>query len=143
MATIDTRPQSIDIFAYAGDTLTLRIVTDVDYTQHVWTGYVKSDHTEQPFDAEFTFEIPEGSSFGFPMNAVLSATDTAALATLVTRSVQKPVFTKAGTTSVATQAIIAPVQYSGIWDIQVQLDDVVTTLVRGTIQIDADITRLP
>jgi hypothetical protein len=146
MATIDTRPQSIDILAYAGDTLTLNINTDIDYSLHNWTGYVKSDFTEQPFDAEFTFEHPPETQQGFVTKATISATDTAGLIGLVTRKIEKsaPVFTKAGTTAVvAPREVTAPIQYTGIWDIQVELDDVVTTLVRGTIQIDADITRLP
>jgi hypothetical protein len=142
MATIDTRPQSIDIFAYAGDTLVLNIVTDVDYSLHTWTGYIKSDFTEQPFDAEFAFDHPDNNlPTGFLTKATISATDTSGLTALVLNRVNKPTFTKAGTTSASLREINAPIQYTGVWDIQVKLDDVVTTLVRGTIQIDGDVTR--
>ena len=138
MSTIDTRPQGIAIQGYAGDTLTLTIVTDTDYSAYTWTGQVKTDHDDILADAVFTFgaQTPVNTKFHTP--AILDAAATRALADLVPTDDLPPVHVKPGgdvTTTVSTQV------YTGLWDIQVEsAGGDVTTLVQGTITIDADVT---
>jgi len=138
MATIDTRPQGIAIHGYAGDTLTLTIVTDTDYSAYTWTGQVKTDHDDAIADALFTFGAQTAVHTKFHTPATLDASATRQLADLAPTDDLPPVHVKPGgdvATAVSTQV------YSGLWDIQVESSGGdVTTLVQGTITIDADVT---
>ena len=136
--TIDTRPNDIDIITYAGDTLTLQITSpDVDYsTGYTWSGQIKTSASYSTVDATFTFthgSPPSGSQTA----AVLSAEDSAALGSIALFSAQFN--TKSG--PVATPMMVEAFRYNGVWDIQVEKAGIVTTLVRGTIKVDTDITR--
>lgn len=137
MSIIDTRPQGIALMGYAGDTLPLTIVTDFDYSTYTWSGEVRKDHADAVVDAEFVIgaTVPVSTKFHTPV--YLSAASTRALADLSPTDDLPPTYTKSGTSDIA----VSVQQYSGVWDIQVELAGVVTTLVQGTITIDADITR--
>jgi hypothetical protein len=142
--TIDTRPQGVALKAYAGDTLVFNVITDVDYSSHVWTGEIRSEHYDATPDATFTF----GDSILVPAEGAvpdkwhtavtLAATATRALAELSPDDDLQPQYIKIGT---ALADAVSLQQYSGIWDIQVESGGVVTTLVQGTITVDADVTR--
>ena len=120
--TIDTRPQSIDIKHYAGDTLVLNITTDSDYSLATWTGQIRLNHADATPDATFTI-VPDAAG----AIATLSATDTAALNLLGVE------VTELGQTFK---------RYTGVFDIQVVEGTVVSTLVRGTISVDSDVTKV-
>lgn len=135
--TIDTRPNDIDLITYAGDTLTLKITsTDVDYSGYTWTGQIKTSAQSSTVDATFSFTHGEPPS-GSQTFAVLSAEDSANLGNIATFQAQFS--TKSG--PVASPMMVEAFRYNGVWDIQVENEGVVTTLVRGTIKVDTDITR--
>jgi hypothetical protein len=121
MQVIDTRPQSIAIKHYAGDTLTLNISTIYDYSGATWTGQIRLNHADPTPDA--TFVITPDSSGAV---AVLSSANTTALNALGAD------VTEDGQTFK---------RYSGVFDIQIVEGVVVTTLLRGTVIIDSDVTR--
>lgn len=121
MQVIDTRPQSVAIKHYAGDTLTLNITTAYDYSAATWSGQIRLNHVDATADATFTI-VPDSSG----AVATLSATVTAQLNALGTD------VTEDGQTFK---------RYSGIFDIQIAEGPLVTTLLRGTIDIDSDVTR--
>lgn len=128
MSIIDARPASVDLKAYGGDALSLRInVTGADYSAATWTGQVRVDH-ESPVDATFTI-TPDATG----ANAVLS-------------SAQSDLLILAGTPEVPAYG--APKTslvryYYGVWDIQVEDGGVVKTLVQGLIEVYADVTKVP
>ena len=137
MSILDTRPQGVAVHGYAGDTLTLTIVTDVDYSTYTWAGEVRTDHGDTEADATFTFGTQVAVSTKFHTPAILTAADTRALADLIPGDDLPPVYTKSGTSDIA----VSTQQYNGLWDIQVTAPGgEVTTLVQGTITIDADVT---
>lgn len=121
MQVIDTRPQSVAIKHYAGDTLTLNITTLYDYSLATWSGQIRLNHSDATPDATFTI-VPD--SIGAV--ATISATDTAMLNGLGTDVTENGQTFK---------------RYSGVFDIQILESGVVTTLLRGTIDIDSDVTR--
>lgn len=121
MATLDTRPQVVDITHYAGDTLPLRINTSDDFSTAVWSGEVRLDHADATPDATFSFTPDTGGAL-----AILSDTDTAALNALGLDVTENGQTFK---------------RYTGIYDIQVD-DGMVRTLVRGKLTIDEDVTRV-
>lgn len=137
MSILDTRPQGVAIHGYAGDTLTLTIVTDVDYSTYTWSGEVRTDHADGVADATFSFGVQTPVSTKFHTPATLTAADTRGLADLIPEDDLPPVYTKSGTSDVS----VSTQQYNGLWDIQVTAPGgEVTTLVQGTITIDADVT---
>lgn len=121
MTDIDTRPTVVNIFHYAGDTLTMQINTNGLFGAGTWTGQVRAQR-DQPVDATFTITPnAEGAS------AVLSAADAEALSMLGV-----PV----------TVDGIPYTRYTGVYDIQVTEGAVVATVVRGTITVDSDVTQV-
>ena len=135
MGTIDTRPQTVDISHYAGDTLTIQVlVSDGLAEGKVWKAQVKRDRESGIVDAEFAvIPIPGGADL------VLSAEDSRALtqiagALMAGRSLR----------GVSAQ-FSAPVveKYSGVWDVEISDDgaDPVITLAQGSLTIDMDVTR--
>lgn len=138
---IDTRPQGLELKGYSGDTLSFNIVTDYDYTTWAFSGEVRSNHTDDVTDAVFTIgtTVPGTAPSTWTTPVALSATATKALADLVVESPVVPAeVVKIGAVEFTKSSVPT---YSGVWDIQVKLGDVVKTLVQGTITIDQDITR--
>jgi hypothetical protein len=139
MPVIDARPQGVELRAYAGDTFSFKITTDVDYSEYTWTGQVRSDHPDPIVDGTFEFSDPIQVADKWEVVATLPADTTQALADLIpeTPPVTPTIVNIGGKTSTPT----AVQTYKGVWDIQVKLDDVVKTLVQGTIFVDEDVTR--
>ena len=128
MATLDTRPDTVDILHYAGDTLTLAIRAPSAYIAgRVWSASVRSTRSAATVDA--TFDIIEPTVVDGPAYVTLTSADTALLGGL---GVMVP---GDGGLSVKT--------YTGVWDVQVKhpSGDPVSTLVQGIIKIESDVTR--
>ena len=126
MPVIDTRPESVDLKIYGGDTLPLRInVTGADYSTATWTGQVRLDH-DSAADASFTI-TPDATG----ANAVLSDEATAALLDLGV--------TEAAAYGAAKSSLVR--KYYGVWDIQVELAGNIRTLAQGLIEVYADVTK--
>lgn len=138
MPVIDARPQGVELKAYAGDTFSFKIITDVDYTTYTWTGQIRSDHPDQEVDASFTFGTPESAAGKWETVVTLSADSTQALADLV---VEPPVTPSILNVGGAASTLTSVNTYKGVWDIQVMFNEVVKTLVQGTITVDEDVTR--
>lgn len=135
MTSIDLRPSTLDILAYAGDTITLYIRTDVDYSSATWAGSIKdSSNVGETEVASFVFGTTtlDTQTGTWVTPAKVEEADTAALFDTA----------NAGNTGQP------PVPYTGVWDIQVTYDDPidegaltdVLTLVKGQITIEGDIT---
>lgn len=132
MATsIDTRPDSVDIIHYAGDTLTIQITAPGSITDgKTWLAQVKASRDSDVVDAEFVITPPQTS--GGPALLVLETEETARL------------IGNAAVVRVRDGATARTVRrYVGEWDCQVSVngDDPVTTLVQGTLTIEQDVTR--
>jgi hypothetical protein len=128
MATLDTRPDTVDINHYAGDTLTLAIRAPSSYVAgRVWSASVRSTRSAATIDASFSVIVPTVTDG--PAYITLSSADTALLGNM---GIMVP---GAGGLSVKT--------YTGVWDVQVKhpSGDPVSTLVQGIIKIEADVTR--
>lgn len=121
MVAIDTRPAVVDVSHYGGDTLHLQITVNADLTGATWTGEVRTARGAA-VDATFSF-VPNASGAA----ATISAVSTDALADL-----GAPV----------TEGGIAYKRYTGVYDIQIVLSGETTTLVRGTIIVDSDVTTV-
>lgn len=133
MASLDTRPDTVDITHYAGDTLTIKVTApDALVAGRGWTAQIRADRAATTVDASFTITPPTVADG--PAYLVLPAAESARLAGTGTR---KRVVRSGVAVLVAT--------YSGVWDCQVAdpLGDPVTTLVQGSITIEADVSRLP
>jgi hypothetical protein len=120
--TIDTRPQSLAILHYGGDTLILNITTASDYSTASWNGQIRLTHSEASPDATFSIEPDSLGAI-----VTLSSTDSAALNALGVDVTENGQTFK---------------RYSGVFDIQIAEDGVVNTLVRGTITVDSDVTKV-
>jgi len=133
MATIDNRPDTVDIFHYAGDTLTIKVEAPAGLTDgKTWLAQVKTSRASPTVDALFTITAPTSS--GGPAYLMLPAAVTAQLAG-TGATVRKM---QAGTMAVVQS-------YVGEWDVQVSVNglDPVTTLCQGALTIELDVTRLP
>lgn len=124
---IDTRPQIVDLKTYGGDTLSLRIeVTGADYSTAAWSGQVRADH-DSAVDAEFIV-TPDATG----ANIVL--TDEATQALLELGNPPAPAYGAALSSNV--------LKYQGVWDLQVDTGGPTKTLVQGTIEVYADVTKV-
>lgn len=124
---IDTRPQSVDLKCYGGDTLSLRIdVTGADYSLATWTGQVRADH-DSVVDAEFLV-TPDATG----ANIVLTDDSTELLLSL--GNPPAPAYGAALSSSV--------LKYQGVWDVQVDTGGPTKTLVQGIIEVYADVTKV-
>lgn len=131
MTTLDARPQWVPLAGYGGDTLTVRVIVS-DYAAVAgrrWDAQVRREPTSSGVDATFSIVPPAAS--GQPGVLTLSAADAARLADMGTE-----VRVREGTQTLTVK------RYEGVWDCQVSLGSEVRTLVRGSIIIDKDITRL-
>jgi hypothetical protein len=131
MATIDTRPDVVDIVHYAGDTLTIRVEAPASLTDGMtWLAQVKAARDSDVVDAVFAITPPQSS--GGPAFLELAGAITSQLA---------------GTGPVLREMVagtLAAIQrYSGEWDVQVSDNgmDPIKTLAQGTLVIELDVTR--
>ena len=124
MATFNTGPAVHNFNHYAGDTLSFQVRMDTaDIGGRVWSGQVRRSGTSTTIDATLLITPPVVTDG--PATVVLTAADSARLAA-----------TAAGTST----------KYSGVYDVQLAPEeggDPVTTLVRGSITIGFDVTRVP
>lgn len=133
MATLDTRPELVDVTGYAGDTLTITIQAPAAVTDgKTWLAQIKSSRSSDIIDAEWEI-TPPAASGGIAV-LVLDAATTAALVS-GTGSLATRRTTSAGTFAAGTQ-------YKGEWDCEVSDANSTRTLVQGTLTIDQDVTRL-
>lgn len=120
MVTLRTAPETVDLLAYAGDTLTVDVKVPTAFVAgRSWSAQVRDTATATELAAVFT--VIEPTVTDGPATLVLSAADTSRLAD-----------------GAAT--------YMGLWDVQLAPaggGDPVTTLVRGRITIAGDVTRSP
>lgn len=125
---IDARPQEVDISLYAGDTFTLAITAPPELTDGKdWLAQVRLTNDAATVDATWLVQEPDG--LGGPGYITLTSDMTRDLANM---GVMR---TKAGRSFL---------RYSGVWDCQLSLagTDPVTTLGRGTIEVDLDVSRI-
>lgn len=135
MVSIDTRPKVVDITAYGGDTLTIKVTAPVELTNGmVWNAQLRADREDAtPIDATFVITLPN------------PPTDPAAYLVLRSADCRRLIGTgtvlrkrtKAGTT-VTVQS------YTGVYDCEIKHPtnpDPVRTLVQGTLTLDMDVTR--
>lgn len=131
MATLDTRPDPVDLLLYGGDTFTLTVTAPALLTDGAsWSAQIRGSRDAATVDAVFLITVPEYS--GGPAYLTLDAETTTTLVNggaIIRRRVGREV-----------RAIQ---QYLGEWDCQVSADgdDPVRTLVQGTITIELDVTR--
>lgn len=131
MAVIDTRPDTVDIIHYGGDTLTIRVEAPAGVTDGMdWAAQVKASRDVDVVDAEFDITPPVTP--GGPAYLVLPSAVCKALT---------------ATGAVAREMVdgrMAVVQrYTGEWDVQVSAagSDPVRTLAQGALTIELDVTR--
>ena len=133
MAKLSTAPQTVDVDAYAGDTLTIQVTApDALVAGREWSAQVRSAADSALVDAEFTITPP--SVADGPAYLILPSDVTAALVTGGTL-----------TTMLASGRTIVEGKYVGVWDVQLAPaggGDPVTTLARGTLIITGDVTRV-
>lgn len=119
---INLVPKVVDFVIYAGDTLTFTVTAPASLTDgRDWNAQVKLSTDSSVPDA--TFAITPPASSGGPAYLTLTSASTTALGALA----------KPGK------------QYSGVWDCQISAagSDPVTTLVRGGLIVQRDVTRTP
>lgn len=132
---IDVRPKVVDIAAYAGNTLTIRVTVPAGVADgFIWEAHIRADRSSTgPPDA--TFDITQPTVPGDPGFLTLKAADSSRLAG--TGVVVRRRDAKAGTTKVVQV-------YSGQWDCQARHPtdpDPVHTFAQGSITLDLDVTR--
>lgn len=114
MSNIDTRPQTVNIDHYAGDTLTLHVtVSDAIVDGRLWKAQVRRRRTDPRPAASFVI------------------TPTATGADVILRAADCQELARRGV-------------FSGFWDVQVYAevgDDPVTTFAQGDIRIHNDVSR--
>lgn len=140
MAQVDVTPQVVDITAYGGDTLTIRIRFPVGrFDGREWRSEVRDTRDGSVVRAEFDFTDPavdpDNPTKQFVL-ATLKAADTSTLAA------SGPV--AMGRNRITGRAVLTPV-FTGEYDVQVAppgVDvDPVTTVMQGTLQFQKDVTR--
>jgi hypothetical protein len=117
MAILNTRPATVDVTGYAGDTLIISVTAPTAFIAgRAWTAQVRASTAAATVDAEFVVTPP-------------TQTDGPALVTLP---------------AVDTARLAAAASYTGVWDVQLAPaggGDPVTTLAAGRLIISADVTR--
>lgn len=132
MGTLDTRPEHVEAYAYAGDTFTITIVAPSALVSGmVWKAELRSSIDAVTVDA--TFDITEPTVADGPAYIVL---DSATTRLLASTGVLQRVKSREG-------KIVEAIRYNGIFDCQISNagTDPVRTLVKGTLAIDQDVTR--
>jgi hypothetical protein len=141
VSEIDTRPDSVDVFHYAGDTLTLKIEVDDDLADGMeWTAQVRASRDASAPDAEFEIDLIEDGA-----SLTLTAATTTELATVSGILLSGPTLRTANPVAFAAGAT-QMLRYSGVWDVQIAAPgggDPVISLAQGVLTIDMDVSRLP
>jgi hypothetical protein len=142
MSVMDARPSGVEIRGYAGDTLTFYVNSLESFSGYTWSGQVRSTHDATTEDVEFTIgattpvTIDGVAKYRTPVT--LSSLDTRTLADLAVETDALPQYVKINGTKMTLSSVRT---YYGYWDVQVTQGNVTKTIVQGTIQIDADVTR--
>lgn len=139
MATLDTRPQIVDITCLGGDTLTIIVNAPFALTQgKEWLAQVRLSRDAPTVDATFT--ITPSTADGTPSYVMLPAADTARLAgtgVVVSREIKNLMGRVSRLASIQ--------QYVGVYDVQISAAggaDPVNTLAQGTLTIEMDVSRV-
>lgn len=141
MSIIDTRPQIVDIYHYAGDTLTIQVVvSDGMSTGMTWRAQVRTSRDITSPDASFTISpTADGAVLTMP------ASETTRLAQeggvlLTGLELRNAV---AITPTALPPGTVTMLRYSGEWDVQISAPggDPVTTLAQGKFTLDMDVSR--
>lgn len=132
--TIDTRPKVVDITAYGGDTLTIKVTAPVAITNGmVWNAQLRADREDAtPVDATFTITPPN------------PPTDPAAYLVLKSADCRRLIGTGTVLTRRTKAGVVTVQSYTGVYDCEIKHPtnpDPVTTLVQGTLTLDMDVTR--
>jgi hypothetical protein len=131
MTTLDFTPDIVPLKGLAGDTLSFTVKVPTAFIAgREWSAQVRSVPGSPGVDA--TFNITPPTVTDGHATLTLSSADTARLATL------------GGTQAVRIGGSGKAVVYTGVWDCQLAPaggGDPTTTLVRGPISIDGDVTR--
>ena len=131
--SINGIPTNVPITWLGGDTLTFTVTApDSVVAGMEWLAQVRSSEDAATVDA--TFAITPPAVADGPAYLTLSAAETARLVGLGT------IVQRGGPTPRAIQ------QYKGVWDVQVATPgglDPVRTLAKGTLTLEADVSRLP
>jgi hypothetical protein len=131
VSTLDTRPESVDVLAYAGDTLELTVVAPGSLvTGKTWKADVKATTDAVAIDASWDITPPVAN--GGPAFITLDSATTRLLASMGTQTRAK---NRAG-------KVVDVIRYTGVFDVQISLagSDPVRTLLKGTLAIDQDVT---
>lgn len=132
MVTLSTLPDVVDIEHYAGDTLTIMVTApEALVTGREWAAQIRPAKGSSILDAEFVITPP--ATPGGPAYLVLPGAESARLVS------GGPVIQKRRGSVSSFVAV-----YSGFWDVQVAAPgevDPITTLARGSISFEMDVTR--
>lgn len=131
--SLSTVPQQVDVAAYVGDTLTIKVIAPSTVVSGMtWDAQVRLEPGAPDISAVFTI-IPPTVANG-PAYLELSSAQTSALFARHARAVRSTVAGRA----------VTNVVFSGVWDCQVSDNgtDPVRTLARGIITLEQDVTRV-
>lgn len=139
MATLDTRPDTVDISHYGGDTLTITVTAPESLVGgREWSAQIRTTRDAANVDAQFVITPPAEPNG--PAYLVLPASECRRLvgqaAALMTRRTIAPRGPEVNPLALG--------KYSGVWDCQITGPggtDPVRTLAQGSITIDLDVTR--
>lgn len=132
MATLDLRPQTVDVYGYAGDTLEIGIVVQTEYINgRTFSAQVRP--AVGSVDVSATFEVTPPADVNGPAYIRLPSS--------VTRELAQGTGTLVRT---RTEGVTSTVmRFSGVWDCQLSLNgsDPVKTVAKGALYIDMDVTE--
>jgi hypothetical protein len=131
VSNIDTRPDTVNLSGYAGDTMVIRVLVEGDFVKSMdWLAQVKQSRQQGDASAEFTVVPFDGGA-----TLTLSAAETARLAGV------GAVVQQDGNPQPYDERTVR--RFTGEWDVQVSSggSDPVVTLVQGALTIDLDVSR--
>lgn len=131
MTLLDLRPQVVDVYGYAGDTLEIILIVPTSYIAgRTFKAQVRPAAGSTTLDAEFVITEPvevNGPAYlRIPSAVTRSLVDSGGALVRVRNE---------GTTR-------SVMRYAGVWDCQLSLGglDPVRTVVKGALSIDLDVT---
>lgn len=137
MTDIDTRPDTVNLYGYAGDTLSFRIIVAGNLSKgQQWLAQIRQDRTQGQETAVFDVEeVSDGAVL------TLTAEETARLAGTGALLVDQQVAD--ANPQAYTDGARRMMRFSGQWDVQISNSgsDPVITLVQGSITLDLDVSR--
>ena len=143
MAAIDLTPQVLDITALGGDTVSFEVRFPPGYVAgRKWTAQVRSVTESATVDA--TFVVALGATEDDPIHLTLTSAATRSLVTSAATMMARSQVVKRSGTPFAVGDPLA--KYKGVWDCQLAPlagGDPTTTVIRGTVTINLDVTRAP